>query len=1305
MRNNRYKGGFPVDKLDGRSGVFTTDDIDALKRKSLSTWPAPNQNDTSQDVWPSGPDRDPYYSQVVWHLTDAIETEASNAMHDHSGKGHDAHFIKPRNDWPYGSPFHAGPNHFHSTYFHDSCYRVTDTASLRLGTTAFTIEFWACLHRNDSTEHYIMGKGGQSGRTSGTGWVVYLTSTYILGYYDAVGNVSIQGATSLNRDQWYHVAIVRSSTSANDTRIYVDGALYATGTSSGNFTDTNTLYIGRDRVDTSSSAYTGKLTDIRISSGAVYIAPFTRPSTPLTMASPALLTIGAIEPWHPNSSLWQREGLTISLNASQVMRLNDTPFMNKTTNPYLGRGFHSVAMLDGTWFRLKDYTAGGLNYLNFGTGPFTVEAWVRMGDARGYFPLCGKGTGNAGAAGATGWSAYIDGNFRPVWSDGATQHTGNTNEHKIYHSGWYHIAYVRESTATNGFKIYVNGYLAYTGTCSTNYTDTNDVNMFATRNVELAAAASAMCCLKISKTARYTSAFSINPQSNGVSTFINNVCTTTNDANTSFLSFGAGNLTREIPMDGGWINDGYGQYSFRDVQGHQYFGEKHITSRTSTTTPANYGGHSSYFYNSGQVVVKARTTTGDFSFGTGDFSIEFFVTSNWRNSEGNSYIVTFFDTRNFFNDAGIVLQSGDGLRGFEVITNNTMVLTTNRGLWGDTRKWTHVVVQRTNGSIALYVNGKKEAESRFTSSIDAPQNRIHIGNGSYINLRYANGFWGHISNFRIVKGVSAYGAYSGGVGVNPSSIVVPTKPMDITANTVFYSLCNSTLRDETGRNDVVAGGWNNLNENLTSGWDVYSGTTYNPFDPETDFPTFYDTQFMGSNQYPGWNNGMHANLPETTNNNSFAPTLGWIPRMSRAWTIEQYFYVHETNPGAPGSQGQHQCADSNGHSGWNFSYHLNNAATPAASRNDVSFRMYLGTTNYQQLATSGNTGNLQPHSWNHVAIQYDPTRTNKMAMFVNGRRVAQQTTAFSQSTRADITYHLRQYNGTGPMRISDIARYNNDSTTITVPKGKWLYDSNTYILSYATAPILDSSNRAYYYLYGAIPDSQHKKFGKASIKFPNDATNTTHVCRIGSDEPWWGTRHKDVRREDLTFECWASWHDLATGGSNFMSTAEGACLFHYNNALWVGINPAGYWQILVRGSNTTYSTFTSGVQVALRSSGNMDFVAVCRSGKNWILWINGVQQAICMSNNQGTYASNGPPTTANGTLSLNHDWDMYTWSNLMLGADYYANQSSKWCGNMQDFRYTQNISRYATRVINGVATMCHNGTDIPALPTKPFPTR
>ena len=76
MRNNRYKGGFPVDKLDGRSGVFTTDDIDALKRKSLSTWPAPNQNDTSQDVWPSGPDRDPYYSQVVWHLTDAIETEA-----------------------------------------------------------------------------------------------------------------------------------------------------------------------------------------------------------------------------------------------------------------------------------------------------------------------------------------------------------------------------------------------------------------------------------------------------------------------------------------------------------------------------------------------------------------------------------------------------------------------------------------------------------------------------------------------------------------------------------------------------------------------------------------------------------------------------------------------------------------------------------------------------------------------------------------------------------------------------------------------------------------------------------------------------------------------------------------------------------------------------------------------------------------------------------------------------------------------------------------------------------------------------
>jgi hypothetical protein len=68
-------------------------------------------------------------------------------------------------------------------------------------------------------------------------------------------------------------------------------------------------------------------------------------------------------------------------------------------------------------------------------------------------------------------------------------------------------------------------------------------------------------------------------------------------------------------------------------------------------------------------------------------------------------------------------------------------------------------------------------------------------------------------------------------------------------------------------------------------------------------------------------------------------------------------------------------------------------------------------------------------------------------------------------------------------------------------------------------------------------------------------------------------------------------------------------------------------------------------------------------------------------------------------------WDILDSSaSFQLGADQQCNAYRSWNGWMQDFR-TSTIARYDTVAIGGVPTMCYTGTEVPALPTKPFQTK
>jgi len=131
-----------------------------------------------------------------------------------------------------------------------------DSPQLQLGTGDFTIEGWVYLSAI-SVAYGIISKG-----TATTGWSVNVTALNKLQFSYTASNLT--GSTSLATGTWYYFAIVRSGSATGNLKIYLNGTVDATsgGAVTDAFTQTNTLYVGADRIGT--SALNGYLQDVRI---------------------------------------------------------------------------------------------------------------------------------------------------------------------------------------------------------------------------------------------------------------------------------------------------------------------------------------------------------------------------------------------------------------------------------------------------------------------------------------------------------------------------------------------------------------------------------------------------------------------------------------------------------------------------------------------------------------------------------------------------------------------------------------------------------------------------------------------------------------------------------------------------------------------------------------------------------------------------------------------------------------------------------------------------------------------------------
>ena len=144
---------------------------------------------------------------------------------------------------------------------------IPDNPSQRIGTGNFTVECW--VYRNASGVYGLIGKG-----TGTTGWLLSLNSSNQVVF--TYGSSTITSTGTISATTWTHIAVVRSGTGANLTKIYIGGTNDGTGTVSTDFNQTNAMYVAADR--TGGSNANAYVQDTRVTLYARYSANFTPPT-------------------------------------------------------------------------------------------------------------------------------------------------------------------------------------------------------------------------------------------------------------------------------------------------------------------------------------------------------------------------------------------------------------------------------------------------------------------------------------------------------------------------------------------------------------------------------------------------------------------------------------------------------------------------------------------------------------------------------------------------------------------------------------------------------------------------------------------------------------------------------------------------------------------------------------------------------------------------------------------------------------------------------------------------------------------
>jgi len=322
---------------------------------------------------------------------------------------------------------------------------VANNAALQAGTGNFTLEAW--IYRSAAgSAHTIYAKGGSS-----TGMNFQVTSANVLRFTYATSNIDSTG--TIPATNWTHVAVVREGTGTNQTKLYINGVNDGQGTVSTDFNQTEESRVGTNR--DAGENFNGYMSNVRFTKGtALYTATFVPPPLPLLsnfnyISYPSLLLRGA----GTNGSTTFTDS---SPNAFTV-----TAFGNaQISTAQAPTGMSSSMYFDGT----GDYlTISDNEAWDFGTGNFTVEAWVYpQGSAANQRIYSQYNT----FANQVSLRRNDTNNVQFFVVSSSATLVNLTTTATLNINAWNQVAIVRNG---NVFTIYLNGVSAATSTASITY--------------------------------------------------------------------------------------------------------------------------------------------------------------------------------------------------------------------------------------------------------------------------------------------------------------------------------------------------------------------------------------------------------------------------------------------------------------------------------------------------------------------------------------------------------------------------------------------------------------------------------------------------------------------------------------------------------------------------------------------------------------------------------------------------------------------------------------------------------------------
>jgi len=558
----------------------------------------------------------------------------------------------------------------------------------------FTVECWVYKTAVDGSPHtnVFYGSGNNQfaidyGGVDGSIALILNAATVISG-----------SGTAITLDAWHHIAWVREGTTC---RAYVNGVQQGTGTSSASFTLNE---IGR--YGPGGYEMNGYISNIRITNACLY--PSGTTFTPSALPFTTTVSSGTVQLLTCQSNRF----VDNSSSPKTITRNGDvrvTPF-----SPFAPSAAYSPSVnggsgyFDGTgdFLSIADNAAFELSNSNF-----AIEAWV--------YPLAlpaSNAIANIASqyitTGSRSFLFAIYNNsgtmqllFQPV---SGTTDTAISQNFAFKIGEWAHIAAVRSG---NNITLYGNG--ASLGTTAYSSTINNATGPYLVGCRYNASSAAELL---------FTGYIAGHRLIVGSATAPSGIPTTppTDVTNTKLL----------LNFTNAGIFDNTGKNNLETVGNAQI-----------DTTIKKFGTGSMDFDGTGDYLIARAPTNNFFAFGTGNFTIEFWL---YLNSTAQQIV---YDGRPG-SATPTVYYNSNAIRYYANAADRITGATLNTG------QWYHIAVSRSGTSTKLFVDGTQSG-STYTDSTNYTTSTPIIGADANSGT-FNNGLNGYIDDLRITKGVARY---------------------------------------------------------------------------------------------------------------------------------------------------------------------------------------------------------------------------------------------------------------------------------------------------------------------------------------------------------------------------------------------------------------------------------------------------------------------------------------------------------------------------------------------------------------------